>query len=886
MADKLAVYHRKRDFGRTPEPKGAVAARHRSLSFVIQKHAARNLHYDFRLELDGTLKSWAVPKGPSLDPADKRLAVHVEDHPLEYGGFEGVIPDGHYGAGQVQIWDRGTWHPIGDAEKSYRAGKLKFRLDGEKLHGAWTLVRTRLPGSGDKEQWLLIKERDDVARPSAKYSITEALPDSVIAKTPGGKPRVWLSKQVHGKAAVQAKPTQKGEKTSASRGNSRRKAAAPETTAASTVAALEGARKAALPAVLKPQLATLVESAPTEGNWSYEIKFDGYRLVSRVSGETVKLVTRNGHDWTAKMPALAQAVQSLGLGSAWLDGEIVVQGANHVPSFQALQNAFDSEKTDSIQYFIFDLPFYGGYDLTKVALHERRALLQRLLASRDDGPVRFSEDFRETPERILDTACKLSLEGVIGKRSDSVYESRRAKTWIKLKCKRRQEFVIVGYTDPKGSRSGFGSLLLGVHEKGSALRYAGRVGTGFDDNILKSMYARMKALATERVPFDELPTGQSARDVHWIKPQLVAEISFAEWTSDGIVRHAVFHGLRTDKPAKDVGVEAPLAVKDAKIVNKVKAKPRTKAPARKASETKPEARLDEVAQVRITHPERIIDKDSGSTKLDLARYYEAIAPWILPQLADRPVALLRGPDGAQGELFFQKHAEHMKIPGIRLLDRKYDSGHPALMAIDSVKALVGTVQMGAIELHTWNGTTKAIENPDRMIFDLDPDPALKWKTMVEAARLTRSLLQELGLESNVKTSGGKGLHVVVPLAQRNDWDEVIAFSQAVARHLADTLPDRFSAKMGANNRVKKIFVDYLRNRRGASTVSAYSARARPGLPVSVPVAWEELDELKSAARWNIVSLPSRLKGLKKDAWATGAKPQRLTAAMKKKLGLG
>jgi bifunctional non-homologous end joining protein LigD len=343
--------------------------------------------------------------------------------------------------------------------------------------------------------------------------------------------------------------------------------------------------------------------------------------------------------------------------------------------------------------------------------------------------------------------------------------------------------------------------------------------------------------------------------------------------------------LRTDKPAKDVGVEVAASVKEAKVVNQQGAKTRTTPPGRKSRGTKPEAQQDEVAQVRITHPDRIIDKQSGSTKVDLARYYEAIAPWILPQLADRPVALVRGPDGAQGELFFQKHAEHMKIPGIRLLDRKYDPGHPALMAIDSPRALVGTVQMGAIELHTWNGTTKAIDKPDRMIFDLDPDPALKWKTMVEAARLTRALLQEIGLESNVKTSGGKGLHVVVPLAQRNDWDEVIAFSQAVARHLATTLPDRFSAKMGAKNRVKKIFVDYLRNRRGASTVSAYSARARPGLPVSVPVAWDELDELKSAAEWSIGSLPARMKGLKKDAWATGAKAQGLTSAMKKKLGL-
>jgi bifunctional non-homologous end joining protein LigD len=860
MADKLATYHRKRDFKHTPEPKGSTTAGRCSLRFVVQKHAARRLHYDFRLELDGTLKSWAVPKGPSLDPADKRLAVHVEDHPLEYGNFEGIIPEGHYGAGNVQIWDRGTWQPMGDAAAGYRSGKLKFRLHGEKLHGGWTLVRTRLPGSGDKEQWLLIKERDEAAQPAKKFSITEAMPDSVIP-TNGAKPRVWLSKKTNGNV----------ESLSARAKTSRKETTSPKA-AATIPRSLTGARKAALPLKLKPQLATLVESIPGEGDWSYEIKFDGYRIMARVSGKTVRLFTRNGNDWTAKMPALANAIKNLGIRSAWLDGEIVVMGKNNVPSFQALQNAFDSEDTDNIRFFLFDLPYFDGYDLSDAPLCERRELLRQLLATQKDGALQFSDDFNESPDRILDTACKLSLEGVIAKRSDAPYESRRTKTWLKLKCQRRQEFVIAGFTEPKGSRAGFGALLLAVHEAGGDLRYAGRVGTGFDEKILQSVYGRLKKLETTRAPLRELPPG---RDVHWVKPKLVAEVSFAEWTGDGKVRHAVFHGLRSDKPAGKVGIEAPAELNARK--NNGRAHP--------VKAGKPNMQDDLVAGMRITHAGRIIDKRSGFTKLDLARYYEQIAQWILPHLADRPVALVRGPDGAQGELFFQKHAQHLKIPGIRQLDPKFDPDHAALMVIDSVEALVGAVQFGAIELHTWNATTTAIEKPDCMIFDLDPDPALKWKTVVEAARLTRSILQELGLKAVVKTSGGKGVHVVVPLARRNDWEEVGTFAQAVAQHLARTLPDRFSAKMGEKNRVKKVFVDYLRNRRGASTVAAYSARARPGLPVSVPVDWDELDGLVAASQWNIGTLPERLAGMKRDAWATPGKPQTLTAAMRKKLGL-
>jgi len=838
----LRTYHAKRNFSVTAEPRGARVKTSGSLKFVVQKHHARRLHYDFRLELDGTLKSWAVPKGPSLDPADKRLAVHVEDHPVEYGTFEGTIPPKQYGAGEVVLWDRGDWIPHGNPRSGYKAGKLKFKLQGEKLQGNWTLVRTRLKRSGDKEQWLLIKERDEQARSHDEYDITVAEPGSVNTRS---------AKPARSRAGSPARKY--------------RKPGAGTTGARNEAAKLTGARKAAIPARLAPQLATLVQ-APPAGEWSYELKFDGYRILSRISRDRARLFTRNGHDWTDKLATQAKALEQLGLEDCWVDGEIVVSGNGGVPDFQALQNAFDEQRTADIHYFLFDLPYYGGYDLRASPLAERRALLRRLLPQKSTGLLHFSEDIREPPKEVLSAACRMGMEGVIGKRRDAAYSTGRSKSWIKLKCENRQEFVIGGFTDPQRSRSGFGALLLGVYENGK-LRYAGRTGTGFDDKQLVQLHKRLSALESSKPAFENPPRGTDARGVHWVRPELVAEVSFAQWTQDRVVRQAVFHGLRTDKPASMIGYEKAAAFPrggrlEAGNGTSGRAVPRVPHARRKSAKPRP----THVGEIAISHPDRVIDASSGMTKLDVAIYYEKIAPAILPHLKDRPVSLVRLPEGLGGEQFFQKHVDKRAIAEVRLLDPRLDPGHPPLIAIETATALAGAAQMGVIELHTWNAVARSIERPDRIVFDLDPDPALPWGKVLEAAKLTKTLLDELGVKSFTKTSGGKGLHIVVPLARRHDWEMAKEFSRAVAGHLAATLPKYFSAKSGAANRIGKVFVDYLRNNRGSTTVSAFSLRARPGLPVSVPVTWDELFEAKESNHWNITNIHQRLAKLAEDPW--------------------
>ena len=811
MPGSLSPYRKKRDFGITPEPRGTVARPGKRLSFVIQKHAASRLHYDFRLELDGTLKSWAVPKGPSLDPKVRRMAVHVEDHPLTYASFEGVIPPGQYGAGTVIVWDRGRWEPVGDPREGYRQGRLKFDLHGEKLAGRWNLVRIDARRGERQEPWLLIKENDEEARPAAGYDVTEAMPDSVLRKARGKR----LGARGKGLKAGGAIP--------------------PE------------AVEADLPVAFAPQLATLVDEPPAGGDWIYEAKFDGYRILARIDGDDVRLFTRNGNDWTRRLAALRDDVRSLRLASAWLDGEIAVLDERGLPDFQALQNAFDTSKTADIAYFVFDLPHFGGYDLTRVPLVERRRLLEAALAANPSPKVRFSAALEGEAGKLLAGACQQGWEGLIGKRAQSPYSSSRSTAWIKLKCQKRQEFVVAGYTDPKGSRAGFGSLLLGVHDAAGRLTYAGSVGTGFDEASLRSLHAKLTSLASETMPFRERPKGVKG---HWVKPRLVAEVAFTEWTGDGRIRHPVFHGLRTDKAPRAIGREEAR-------------------PARSAPPT-----------IKVTHPERVIDKASGATKLDLVNYYAAIAPHMLPHLAGRPVALVRAPTGIGGELFFQKHGEKLKIPGIRQLGRALWPGHPPMLEIASAEALAGAAQMNVVELHTWNSTTADIAHPDRVIFDLDPGEGVDWATLKEAAALVRKMLGLLGLEGFLKTSGGKGLHVVVPLEPAWDYDRVKDFSQALVVHMSRTVPGLFVAKSGARNRVGRIFIDYLRNGRGATTVAAFSARARPGLGVSVPIAWRELARLERADRWNIVTVLDRVKRQRTDPWAAyAATRQRLDEAL-------
>ncbi|CAN7678978.1 DNA ligase D [Variovorax sp. LjRoot130] len=832
--EALARYHGKRDFKKTPEPHKLGRGSRGAHSFVVQKHHASRLHYDFRLELDGTLKSWAVPKGPCLDPSVKRMAVHVEDHPVSYADFESTIPPKQYGAGTVIVWDRGEWAAEGDARQGLAEGKLKFELYGDKLRGHWTLVRMR--GKDEKQEpWLLIKENDDEARPLADFDVVEELPDSVLS----------------GRGVDDAVPPVA--KTTTKQPPAAKKAKA--------------APKAAPPRSLEPQLATLVAAPPAAADdWLYELKFDGYRLLARIDGDKVQCITRNGHGWSAKLPGLVKALAKLPTRSAWLDGEIVVHGENGAPDFQALQNAFERGATSSIVYWLFDAPFLDGRDLRETPVEERRALLAKLLGKKPPASLRLSQAFEAAPRALLASSAQLGFEGIIGKLKGSGYVSRRSPTWIKLKNQQRQEFVIGGYTAPKGARTGFGALLLGVCDDQGALKYCGNVGTGFDADRLADIKARLDKLASDDCPFDERPAGVKAQ---WVKPKLVAEISFGEWTRDGRVRQAVFLGLRTDKPATEIRRE------------KAQAPPKLAAAARAGSSSNKGA--SPTMDLRITHAERVIDKKSGTTKGELVAFYHEVSALLLPHLKGRPVALVRAPEGVGGELFFQKHANQSELPGVKLLDPALDPEHEALLQIDAARGLLSAAQMNVIELHTWNATSNDIDRPDRMTFDLDPGEGVDWSKMLEAAMLVRTLLTELGLPAFLKTSGGKGLHVLVPIRRQYGWDAVKGFSQAAVQHLAQTIPDRFVAKSGPRNRVGKIFVDYLRNGFGATTVSAWSARSRPGLGVSVPLEWDELPELKSASQWTIRNIGERI-AIGNKPWAAMEKSRKGLGAAMKTLG--
>jgi len=850
-AAPLARYRQKRDFARTPEPDQAPAAAQPARKgagapvFVVQKHWASRLHYDFRLEHDGVLLSWAVPKGPSYDPSKMQMAIHVEDHPLDYADFEGTIPPKQYGAGKVIVWDHGSWEPVGDVAEGMAKGKLLFRLHGQKLAGLWELVRIAKPGDR-QDPWMLFKKKDEWARPLAEYDVIAALPDSVVAM-PLGLVEEREPRAARGGAAARSVP------------------------AMVTPPDLTTLPKAALPARIEPQLATLA-AAPPAGDWVIETKFDGYRLMARIENGKAKLITRNGHDWTKKMPALAAAIEALGVDSTWLDGEIVVMSEAGVPDFNALQNAIDSVAGEEIDYFVFDLPFHAGRDLRKVPLRARRALLREIVEAHALDRVRLSQSFEAAPAQMLEAARQMGLEGIILKRGDAPYVSGRTETWLKLKCHARQELVICGFTDRANARGEVGSLLLGYHD-GGELKYAGNVGTGWNAKTGRDLHARLLKLEVAEPLFDaeSLKPGRWSRRTaggeRWVRPELVAEVSFAEWTPDGHVRQAVFQGLRLDKPASSV-------TREVARVPPVASSPPGVAPASAARAG---------SSIKVTNPERVIDPSTGLTKLALVRYYESIAEQILPHLVDRPVSLVRAPEGITGELFFQKHPE-TRMPGLRVLDKALWPGHSALLAVDTADALVSAAQMNTVEFHTWNSTAKRIDQPDRVVFDLDPGEGVSWGHVQEAALLVHALLQELQLEGWLKTSGGKGLHVVVPLLPKLGYDAVKGFSQAIVQHLAKTIPQRFVAKSGGSNRVGRIFVDYLRNGHGQTTATAFSARSRPGLGVSMPVAWEQLRELKGGAQWSIATAREYLSFQTTDPWAGYWQAKQTLAAGMKILG--
>ncbi|HEY6084821.1 MAG TPA: DNA ligase D, partial [Nitrospira sp.] len=827
--------------------------------FVVQKHAASRLHYDFRLELDGTLKSWAVPKGPSLDPAQKRLAVHVEDHPIEYANFEGIIPPNEYGAGTVLIWDRGTWRPEGNPRESYRHGVLKFRLDGQKLHGGWTLVRMQRRGGDQetgKENWLLIKERDEEAKTGKAAEIVETLTDSVksgrdLQGINEQQPRIWHSDR----------PLSKRNTPPLKRPDLGR---------------IAGAVKADQPDWIAPQLATLVDQMPSGENWVHEIKYDGYRILCRVRNGDVRLFTRNANDWTDKLRAQADALTMLGLRDAWLDGEMVVFTAGGKTDFQALQNAFDTHFTGRIVYCLFDLLYLNGYDLRPVPLTERKRLLSSLLGPHavQDGLLRYSDHIAGEGLAAFDEACRRGLEGLIAKQADAAYRAGRVRSWLKVKCEQRQEFVIGGFTDPAGSRKGFGALLVGFYE-GDRLHYAGRVGTGFSDASLGQLHRTLSALRQSRSPFVNPPTGYEARGAHWVKPQLVAEVRFAEWTQEGILRQPSFQGLRADKEARSIIRERPRREEEPKAPEN---------PDRKLTH-KAKARAPGRSTTRLTNPDRVLYPDIGLTKEGLARYYERIADWILPHLRGRPLTLLRCPQGYQ-DCFYQKHVNETVPAAIGRIEIKEDNTRATYMIADSLEAVLGLVQMGVLELHTWGATRDRLEKPDRLTFDLDPDPSVPWSQVIEAAQLTRALLDELGLESFVKTTGGKGLHVVTPIQRVDGWEEVKAFAKSVADHMVRTIPQRFTSNMAKRARKGKIFIDYLRNARGATAIAAYSPRAKPGAPVSMPLSWDELSPDVTSDHFTVINIPDLL-SRRRDPWKRyDQSARRLTADMKARLSQG
>lgn len=834
----LDTYNKKRDFKKTPEPPGEKPRKKSGYSYVIQKHAARRLHYDFRLELDGVLLSWAVPKGPSLDPKEKRLAVHVEDHPIEYGKFEGIIPEKQYGAGAVLLWDRGSWTPRGDAGNAYREGSLKFELEGEKLRGGWALVRMKGREKNGKENWLLIKERDEKARPGDADGVVEREAQSVasartIEEISADPKRAWKD------------------------GKSRKlKSVVPE------------GRETGLPEKLKPQLATLVKEVPAGADWLHEIKYDGYRIVSRIQGSKAQLLSRNGLDWTARFQSIADALEAMPVKDGWFDGEVVVQKPDGSTSFQALQNALTEGRSVPLTYFVFDVPYCNGHDLRAIPLIERKQLLAKLVSG--EGPIRYSDHVEGRGEDFFAQACGHELEGIISKLRDSKYYSARTRDWVKVKCGRRQEFVIGGYTDPAGSRTGFGALLIGVHDESGALRYSGKVGTGFNQSTLGELKLRLSKIEQERSPFSNPPR---ERGTHWVEPALIAEIAFAEWTDDRIIRHASFQGLREDKSANEIVRENP-AAENLKPKGQIKASAEPDPPAGKVIATRRKPRKQSHTdpalisrKIKLTNPDKVLYSEQGLTKKDLALYYAAIADLILPHLKKRPLTLVRCPNGPTGQCFYQKHMKETVPEAIDSVPIPEDDGTTSrYMMVNSPEALIGTVQMGVLELHPWGSTSDNLERPDRMFFDLDPDVGLGFDKVIEAAQLLHARLTDLGLISFLKTTGGKGLHVVVPLERRNTWDEMKGFSRALAEDIVRESPRSYVATMSKAKRKGKIFIDYLRNGRGQTAVAAFSTRAKPGATVSVPLDWKELKPGLRPDHYNVLNLAARISKQRKDPW--------------------
>ncbi len=879
---KLTPYQAKRDFAVTAEPSGetAVPASDRP-RFVIQKHAATRLHYDLRLEVDGVFKSWAVTRGPSLDPKDKRLAVEVEDHPIGYGDFEGTIPQGEYGGGTVMLWDRGYWAPEGmTAEEGLKSGDLKFVLDGERLKGGWVLVRMKHDRTGGKRtNWLLIKHRDgtekegdaDAVLADAR-SVASGRPMEDIAGGRGRSPKpfihpadkaapdaVWNSDRADAPAPdpkpVKARKPAKTAKTA-------KTAAAP------------------MPGFVEPQLCRSLERPPAGEGWAHEIKFDGYRMQLRVEGGKATLRTRKGLDWTHRFKEIAQAAE--GLPDMIVDGEICALNASGAPDFPGLQAALSDGKTGDLSFFAFDALFAQGEDLRPLPLRTRKARLHALWEKLDEAAmlrIRFVDHFETAGQAVLESACRMDLEGIISKRLDAAYRSGRSDDWSKSKCRAGHEVVVGGWSGDEGHLR---SLLVGVYREGKLL-YSGKVGTGFPRTTVERLLPALKAHAAKASPFTGPNAPKAAADIHWLDPVLVAEIEHGGWTTAGSLRQASFKGLREDKPAEEVEAEAPAPVEDVDLAEPkpARARPAPKAAPGKASDP------TVVMGVTLSNPQKPLWPDAGGapvTKLDLARYFEAVGDWMIVHLKGRPCSIIRMPDGIGGETFFQRHAmkgmSHLLESVVAIGDR-----NPYLQ-VDRKEGLAAIAQVGGLELHPWNCQPFEPEVPGRLVFDLDPAPGVTFEMVIEAAREVRDRLEDLGLVSFAKTTGGKGLHVVTPLAQAKgdklDWATAKTFAREVCARMAADSPNKYLITMSKAQRTGRIFLDYLRNDRMSTAVAPLSPRGRPGAPVSFPLTWSQVKAGLDPMRYTLRTAPALL--AKTHAWEDYGDGERDLRAAIKRLG--
>jgi bifunctional non-homologous end joining protein LigD len=871
--EQLARYRSMRDFGVTDEPSGKVrgtrtAGDLQGLPFVIQKHAASHLHYDFRLGWNGVLKSWAVAKGPSYFPGDKRLAVQVEDHPMEYGGFEGIIPQGQYGGGTVMVWDQGIWEPQAghmDVDEGLRAGSLKFTMHGTKMEGNWALVRMGGKAANERTpNWLLIKEHDKFERKGTDPPITEEAPNSVVTgrtldEIAHSEDHVWNSKDTAKGKAWYRQESADGSRTKV-------------TNRADFAAQLKGTPKERLPEFVPPELALQSTSPPDGSDWLHELKLDGYRIQARKEATTVQLLTRTGLDWTHRMKTIAAQVEALAVESAVFDGEVVVLASDGTTSFADLQAAFQDGIKKPLTYFVFDLLHLNGHNLRGLPLVERKTLLDEVLQNAGEY-LRFSEHIEGNGAMLFHRACELHAEGIVSKRAGGQYTSGRSGDWLKAKCVHEQEFVIGGFTLPASGSHGVGALLLGYYEN-RKLIYVGRTGTGFTQKTHRKLRDQLEELRRTSNPFDEIPA-EALRGAVWVKPQLVAQVNFATWTADHLLRQASFKGLREDKPANEVQLEeiaapkalgrpsisrqATLGASKTVAAKTVESKPAVKLKSKKASVTAG-------APVRLTHPEKVLDVESNLTKQQLADYYWAVAPLMLPHVTGRPLSLVRCPEGSGQPCFYQKHVSHMLPPGIDAVNVPDKTGKSEpYITLSTAQALAGLAQIGVLEVHPWGSRNDDLEHPDRIIIDLDPDASISWKTVAESAADVRGQLKRLGLESFLKSTGGKGLHIVVPVEPKYDWAVIKQFAHAFAQQMEKRQPMLYLTKMSKAARKDRIYIDYLRNERGATAVAAYSPRARVGVSVSVPLQWSEL-KLEERPVFHVADFDMWKSRLSRDPW--------------------